>query len=60
MYLSGLGKYLVASTTAIWYFESGLPYNPVIRSICRSIKHIGSIALGSFLLTLVFIVQFAL
>lgn len=60
LFFEALGGYWASSTVALWYFESGNPTAPIIRSVCRSIKSFGSIAFGSLLLTVVTVVKVVL
>lgn len=60
VFISGLGKFMVSSIVACWYFEEGEPRHPFLKSLCRSIKCFGSIALGSFLITVVITIRVVL
>jgi hypothetical protein len=60
VFLSGLGKFLVSSIVACWYFEEGEPSHPFLKSIGRSIKVFGSIAFGSLLITVVMVIRIML
>jgi hypothetical protein len=59
-FFEGLGAYWISSTVAIWYFEEGNPNSPILRSICRSFKSMGSIVFGSLLLAIVTVIRLIL
>jgi hypothetical protein len=52
--------YWTCSTIAIWYFESGDPSFPICRSIRRSLKQIGSLAFGAFILAVMIMIRITL
>jgi hypothetical protein len=56
-FLGALLQFILVSTVAIWYFAQGTgnkAHSPISRSIHRAFRyHLGSLALGSFLLALV-------
>jgi hypothetical protein len=51
---------MISSSVAIWYYEEGYPERPILRSVPRLIKSAGSIAFGSLLLLITFIIRLAL
>ncbi|KAK2159127.1 hypothetical protein NP493_1746g00015 [Ridgeia piscesae] len=56
-------QFIIASTVASWYFTRDKSHlgNPISKSICHLIlHHIGSVALGSFIITLVKIPRYIL
>ena len=56
-FLEAVGDYWVCSTVAIWYFEKGEPRSPVWRSVCRSLKQLGSLAFGSLIVAIVVFIR---
>lgn len=59
-FIEGLGCYWTASTVSIWYFSEGSPEHPILRSICFSLKQLGSIAFGSLLIAVVVFIRMVL
>ncbi|KAI0214390.1 Choline transporter-like protein 1 [Lamellibrachia satsuma] len=56
-------QFIIANTVASWYFTRDKSHlgNPISKSICHLIlHHIGSVALGSFIITLVKIPRYIL
>lgn len=60
LFFSGSHKYIISSAVAIWYYEEGSPDKPILRSIPRLIKSIGSVALGSFLIMITVVARLVL
>jgi hypothetical protein len=57
---SALCQFIICSTVCVWYFNNGRGDNPkaaVWTSVKRSIRHLGSIALGSFLIALLDLIR---
>lgn len=55
-FLGALLQFILVSSVAIWYFSqgTGVAHKPISRSIYRAFRfHLGSIALGAFLLAVV-------
>lgn len=55
-----MGDYWTCSSVAIWYFEQGEPRSPIYRSICRSLKQVGSLAFGSLIISIVVLLRLAM
>ena len=60
MFIGGCEKYLVSSSVAIWYYEEGYPDKPILRSLPRLLKSTGSVALGSFLISVTIVIRLLL
>ena len=53
-FLHALPQFVIASSACIWYFrKANKQKSPIILSMCRSILHLGSIAMGSLMIGLV-------
>jgi len=55
-FLHALPQFVVSSSACIWYFRKAKDprsKSPILVSICRSILHLGSIAMGSIMIGLV-------
>ena len=50
-FFHAIPQFVIASTACIWYFrKTQKQQSPITVSLCRSILHLGSIAMGSLLL----------
>jgi len=58
-----LSQFIIASTVCLWYFKHGSRkggVSPIGRSFKRSVYHMGSLALGSFVIGLAQFIKFIL
>ena len=50
-FLHAMPQFVIASTACLWYFRKAQKQrSPILLSICRSILHLGSIAMGALLI----------